>query len=134
MLENIEQYFLPQGSIRISNIDYHVIDMPNPPQTATYNVNTELAVVPNDEYILVTAKKIFSFTPETEFSITVTFQAIIWFNPETKTAIDWNKINIADEIKNNPQFIDYELNSKFALLIAQITSINNGFPLIIEIK
>ena len=66
------------------------------------------------------------------FNLTVTFGAILKFDPAKKDEYKWHEINMAEEFRKNGEFVTNNLVARISLLIAQITSSYGQTPLILQ--
>ena len=71
------------------------------------------------------------FDPEEIFELSVSFSAILKLNGEKKDDYDWTKINLAEEFRENGQFVLGNLVNRISLLIAEITSSFGQTPIIL---
>ena len=81
--------------------------------------------------IKITLKRELKFDPNQLFNISISFCAVLNFNPEKKEEIDWHSLNLTNEFQNNGQFVLQNLMSRISLLIAQITSSYGQTPVIL---
>lgn len=65
------------------------------------------------------------------FELSVSFGAVLDFDEKRKSEYDWRNINMADEIKENGEFVLSNLFSRISLLIGQITGSFGQQPLIL---
>ena len=63
------------------------------------------------------------------FNLSVSFGAHLKFN-EKKSEYEWTNINLAEEFRDNGDFVTAQLMSRISLLIGQITSSFGQYPII----
>ena len=71
------------------------------------------------------------FDPDELFELSISFGAILKFDPEKKDEYDWHKVNMAEEFRENGEFVLSNLMNRIALLVAQITSSYGQMPLVL---
>ena len=71
------------------------------------------------------------FDPEEIFELSLSYGAILKIKKERKEEYDWDKINLAEEFRENGEFVLGNLMSRISLLIAEITSSFGQIPLIL---
>ena len=71
-----------------------------------------------------------AFDPEKIFALSVSFGMDLKFN-ERKGEHDWQNVNLAEEFRENGDFVTAQLMSRISLLIGQITSSFGQQPLIL---
>lgn len=84
----------------------------------------------NDEGVRIIVTRSLVFEPEKIFVLSVSFGAELKFN-NRKSEQDWMKINLAEEFRQNGDFVTTQLMSRISLLIGQITSSFGQQPLIL---
>lgn len=62
------------------------------------------------------------FEPNEVFSMYVSFGANLKFKEDTYEEVDWSKVNISEEFKENGDFVTSNLSVRISTLIANITS------------
>jgi hypothetical protein len=75
--------------------------------------------------------RVLKFDPEEIFELSVSFGAILRFNKEKKKEYEWEKINLAEEFRENGQFVLGNLMNRISLLTAEITSSFGQTPIIV---
>ena len=70
----------------------------------------------------MTVTRSLSFEQNELFELTVSFGAILKFEPTRKNEYNWHEINMAEEFRKNGEFVTNNLMARISLLIAQITS------------
>ena len=132
MIGNLAEYFKPNYEIFLDKIKYNRIETANAFikkeifLTCQDNINAGLS----ENEIRIILSRTLVFNPEGIFSLTVSFGATLSFS-DKKDEYDWSKINIAEEFKENGDFIIAQLMSRISLLIGQITSSYGQQPLIL---
>lgn len=79
----------------------------------------------------MTVNRVLKFDPEEIFELSVSYGAILKFKHEKKEDYDWNNINLAEEFRENGQFVLANLMNRISLLIAEITSSFGQTPLVL---
>lgn len=129
MIENLADYFESEHEYYLQQINYKRLD--SEPDT-NYSldgidiINTDVS----NNTVFITATRKFTFEPEGIFEIEVSFGAILTLAKEKQNDLDWENINLAEEFKENGDFVLSNLMSRISLLIAQITSSFGRQPLI----
>ena len=72
-----------------------------------------------------------TFNPEKMFRLSVAFGADLRFDPQKINEYNWREIDLADEFRENGDFVTGNLMSRITLLIAQITSSFGQPPLVL---
>lgn len=93
--------------------------------------NDNITVNVNGEYVEVKIKRTLTFEPEALFYLSVSFGSILKINDSSKGKYEWTELNLAEEFKENGQFVLDHLLARISLLIAQITSSFGQQPLIL---
>ena len=91
--------------------------------------NIEAAV--NENIVKLTITRALKFDPEEIFELSLSYGAILKIKKERKEEYDWDKINLAEEFRENGEFVLGNLMSRISLLIAEITSSFGHIPLIL---
>ena len=82
--------------------------------------NIEVQV--NEDKVRLTVKRVLKFKPEEIFELSVSYGAILKIKAEKRGDYDWENINLAEEFRENGQFVLGNLMNRISLLIAEITS------------
>lgn len=85
----------------------------------------------NQDIVKLTVKRVLKFEPEEIFELSVSYGATLKIKKEKKQDYDWNKIDLAEEFRENGQFVLGNLMNRISLLIAEITSSFGQEPLIL---
>lgn len=131
MIKNLSEYFLPEHEFYLHKIVYNRLDNVTPeiavPLNCADNINVEISN--NDVKIIVTRS--LYFDPEEIFRLSVAFGANLKFDSKKVNEYNWNEINLAEEFRENGEFVTDNLMSRISLLIAQITSSFGQQPLLL---
>lgn len=131
MIKNLSEYFLPEHEFYLHKIVYNRLDNVTPeiavPLNCADNINVEISN--NDVKIIVTRS--LYFDPEEIFRLSVAFGANLKFDSKKVNEYNWNDINLAEEFRENGEFVTDNLMSRISLLIAQITSSFGQQPLLL---
>ena len=133
MIQNLAEYFLPEQEYYLDNISYKRIETFQQDKENNLKCTDSLTVEVMEETVKITLMRSLNFEPEKIFSLSVSFGAILRFNPERKKEIHWAEINLAQEFRSNGGFVLANLLSRISLLIGQITSSYGQQPLILPI-
>lgn len=134
MINNLSSYFKQEQEYYLDSIKYTRLEENHDVKEHTLTCTDTLnAMLKNDSVVLTTIRHLHC-EPKELFDITISFGAILRFNEGKKEEIDWKNINLADEFKENGDFVLTNLYSRTSLLIAQITSSYGLQPLILPPK
>ena len=131
MITNLANYFLPEQEFYLQNITYDRIENTTDSENHTLNCLDNISVDTNDDTVKITVTRTLKFKPEELFSLTVSFGAILKFNPQNKSEYNWREINMAEEFRYNGDFVIGNLMQRITLQIAQITSSFGQSPIIL---
>lgn len=131
MITNLADYFLPEQEFYLQNITYDRIENTTDSENHTLNCLDNISVDTNDDTVKITVTRTLKFEPEELFSLTVSFGAILKFNPQNKFEYKWREINMAEEFRYNGDFVIGNLMQRITLQIAQITSSFGQSPIIL---
>lgn len=131
MITNLADYFLPEQEFYLQNITYDRIENTTNSENHTLNCLDNISVDTNDDTVKITVTRTLKFEPEELFSLTVSFGAILKFNPQNKSEYKWREINMAEEFRYNGDFVIGNLMQRITLQIAQITSSFGQSPIIL---
>lgn len=136
-MTNLAQYFESEHQIYLKKIHFEKLELISEVETEEITLNCTdniTATLKENEGIELVLTRRLSFIPEQIFGLEVSFGVELKFNKEKAKEIDWGEINLADEFKNNGNFVLDNVLSRISLLIAQITASFNQSPLIIPPK
>ena len=131
MITNLADYFLPEQEFYLQNITYDRIENTTDSENHTLNCLDNISVDTNDDTVKITVTRTLKFESEELFSLTVSFGAILKFNPQNKFEYKWREINMAEEFRYNGDFVIGNLMQRITLQIAQITSSFGQSPIIL---
>lgn len=132
MIKNLSEYFLPEQEFYLQSISYERIEKSIDQKEHSLNCIDNIRVnVYGKEKIRIIVTRSLNFDPEEMFSMSVSFGAILKFNPDKYEDYDWHNINLADEFKNNGDFVIGNLAARISLQIAQITSAFGQMPIVL---
>lgn len=132
MIENLSKYFLPEHEFYLQNISYNRIENSINSEEHSLNCVDSIKVdVEGNDSVRVTVTRALNFEQEELFELTVSFGAILKFEPTKKNDHNWHEINMAEEFRKNGAFVTNNLMSRISLLIAQITSSFGQTPFIL---
>jgi len=132
MISNLGEYFTPVQEIFLDTITYKRLDVLDGIVNKEYSLSCQdnIRADSNNDSVRIILTRTLKFDPEELFSLSVSFGAILKFT-DRKDEIKWSDINLAEEFKENGNFIIPQLMSRISLLIGQITSSYGQQPLIL---
>lgn len=132
MINNLSEYFLPEHEFYLHKIVYDRLDSITPEKTVPLNCvdNINVEIKSNSGVKIIVTRSLY-FEPEEIFRLSVAFGANLKFEPQKVDEYNWNEINLADEFRDNGDFVTDNLMSRISLLIAQITSSFGQQPLLL---
>ena len=131
MIKNLADYFMPGQKYYLDEIAYKRIEKSSGINEYTLCCKDDIKVDSCEENIKLTVTRSLRFDPEEVFELSISFGAILEYNKDKKTEMDWENINLADEFRENGQFVLNNLMSRIALLVANITSTGGQLPIIV---
>ena len=133
MIKHLSEYFLPEQEFYLQNISYNRIEKTVDEKEHSLNCVDSIKVdVDGKERVRVTVTRDLYFEQNELFDLAVTFGAILKFNPVKKDEYKWHEINMAEEFRENGEFVTNNLVARISLLIAQITSSFGQMPLVLQ--
>ena len=133
MIKHLSEYFLPEQEFYLQNISYNRIEKTVDEKEHSLNCVDSIKVdVDGKERVRVTVTRALYFEQNELFDLAVTFGAILKFNPVKKDEYKWHEINMAEEYRENGEFVTNNLVARISLLIAQITSSFGQMPLVLQ--
>ena len=133
-MQNLGQYFKDEHQIYLNGINFEKFDVIPQPKNGEITLNCTdniAATVKDNEGVEIILTRKLTFVPEQLFGLVISFGADLKFDKEKAKEINWREINLADEFRDNGDFIISNLLSRISLLVAQITSSFGQTPLII---
>ncbi|MCM1100768.1 MAG: hypothetical protein NC079_02540 [Clostridium sp.] len=135
MIKNLFEYFLPEQEFYLYKISYEKLDSVTSEEMVTLNSADNVSVeMSNNNNVKIIVTRSLYFDPEEMFRLSVAFGANLKFDPQKTGEYDWDEINLAEEFRDNGDFVTDHLMSRITLLIAQITSSSGQQPLILPPK
>jgi len=132
MIKNLSEYFLDEYEFYLQKVSYDKMD--NDIDDAENRFQCEdnfQAEVIEQKCVKLIVTRIIRREPAGIFELSVSFGAILTFNPEKIDEYDWHSINVAEEFKLNGDFVIGNLMSRISLLIAEITASFGQPPIIL---
>ena len=132
MIKNLSEYFLPEQAFYLHKVVYDRLDNVMAKEEFSLNCedNINVEVSDNNEVKVIVTRSL-KFEPEEMFQLTVAFGADLKIDPQKAHEYKWHEINLAEEFRDNGNFVTANLMSRITLLIAQITSSFGQQPLIL---
>lgn len=131
MISNLADYFVPEQEFYLDKVSYNRIDKTESIGEYSLNCTDNIEAEADEDIVKLTVSRLLKFDPEEIFELSVSFGAILKFNGEKKDDYDWTKINLAEEFRENGQFVLGNLVNRISLLIAEITSSFGQSPIIL---
>jgi hypothetical protein len=132
MIKNLYEYFLPEQEFYLQNIDYDRIETLARKVEFSLNCSDSItAEILDDMRVKIIVTRSLSFDPNAMFQLSISFGANLRFKPQKYSEYNWNEINLAEEFRNNGDFVIGNLMGRVSLLIAQITSSFGQQPLVL---
>ena len=133
MIKDLANYFLPEQEFYLEQAVYERLDkkaeVPEYSLKCIDNIETEVF----SDQVKVIVKRVVTFEPRDIFDLSVSFGAILKFN-DRKEEYDWENIDLAEEFRENGDFVLANLLNRMSLLIAEITASYGQPPLILPPK
>lgn len=130
MIENLAQFFSDEKRIYLNEVQYHVIEDGEDAEEYELICNDNLEVsLKENEGVQILLTRTLKIDPRDLFELSVSFGAELLFS-ENKDQINWKAIKLAEEFRNNGDFITSILASRVSLLVSQITSSHGQTPLV----
>lgn len=129
---NFARHFLPMRHVKLANVSYET-DMPkleNGTQVRLGVRDTVVAQVQAGRGVKVTFNRALSFEPDGPFTLSVSFEVMLAFNPRTAGEVEWKAVDVASQFRQKCPALMQTMMSRAALLVAQITSADGGNPII----
>lgn len=132
MIKNLHEYFRPEQEIFLDTVSYKRIENSeeNFMQEFALLCQDNMKVLVGEEGVRVVVTRSLFFDPEEIFTLSVSFGADLRFN-ERKAEHDWENVDLAEEFRENGDFVTAQLMSRVSLLIGQITSSYGQQPLVL---
>lgn len=132
MIKNLSEYFLPEYEFYLHEIVYDRLDSVTSEETVPLNCADKINVEINSNGgVKIIVTRSLYFEPEEGFRLSVAFGADLKFELQKVSEYNWNEINLAEEFRDNGDFVTDNLMSRISLLIAQITSSFGQQPLLL---
>lgn len=132
MITNLNEYFKPEQEIFLDTVSYNRVENIEAARTNDISLicqDNVKATLEGERVKLIITRSVI-FDPDIIFNLTVSFGAVLRFN-DRRNEVDWSKTNLAEEFRENGDFITGQLMSRITLLIGQITSSFGVQPLIL---
>ncbi len=131
MISNLIDYFEAEQEFYLDKILYNRIDKKEQANEYSLNCIDNIEVAVNENIVKLTITRALKFDPEEIFELSLSYGAILKIKKEKKEEYDWDKINLAEEFRENGEFVLGNLMNRISLLIAEITSSFGQIPLIL---
>lgn len=132
MIKNLSEYFLPEQEFYLQEIEYNrlenIVEAENHSLNCTDNIEVNIL---NEENLKILVTRKLEFEPEELFRLSVSFGANLKFASDRRKEYNWSEINMAEEFKDNGDFVLTNLMSRLSLLMSQITASYGQQPLIL---
>ena len=131
MISNLIDYFEAEQEFYLDKILYNRIDKKEHANEYSLNCIDNIEAAVNENIVKLTITRALKFDPEEIFELSLSYGAILKIKKEKKEEYDWDKINLAEEFRENGEFVLGNLMNRISLLIAEITSSFGQIPLIL---
>lgn len=131
MIQNLSEYFLPEHEFYLQNVSYNRTDNVIGQKEHTLNCFDNIKADVEGDEVRITVTRSLEFEPNELFELSISFGAVLKFEPQKKKEYNWHEINMAEEFKNNGEFVTVNLMNRITLLIAQITSSFGQTPIVL---
>lgn len=132
MIKNLSEYFLPEQQFYLHKVTYDRIVENVDDEASSLNCTDNISVEFNDcDMLKIIVTRNLFFEPDMLFDLSVSFGADIKFDPQKKGEYEWESINLAEEFRDNGDFVTTNLMNRISLLISQITSSFGQMPLVL---
>lgn len=131
-MENFASYFTKDSKIMLENVSYESVPVLKE-QTKGKKLDCKDSIVASIKYPLgvrIVFNRRMTFDPEELFVLSVSFSALLKFDPEKRDLVDWRSVDLVKEFTRAFPTLLATLNARTTLLVAQITSAAGASPLI----
>ncbi|MBR6290586.1 MAG: hypothetical protein IKR53_03995 [Clostridia bacterium] len=131
-MENFASYFTKDSKIMLENVSYESVPVLKE-QTKGKKLDCKDSIVASVKYPLgvrIVFNRRMTFDPEELFVLSVSFSALLKFDPEKRDLVDWRSVDLVKEFTRAFPTLLATLNARTTLLVAQITSAAGASPLI----
>lgn len=131
-MENFASYFTKDSKIMLENVSYESVPALKE-QTKGKKLDCKDSIVASIKYPLgvrIVFNRRMTFDPEELFVLSVSFSALLKFDPEKRDLVDWRSVDLVKEFTRAFPTLLATLNARTTLLVAQITSAAGASPLI----
>ena len=129
---NFARHFLPMRHVKLANVSYETETpkLENGTQVRLGVRDTVVAQVQAGRGVKVTFNRALSFEPDGPFTLSVSFEVMLMFNPRTAGEVEWKAVDVASQFRQKCPALMQTMMSRAALLVAQITSADGGNPIV----
>lgn len=131
MIKNLAEYFESEHEYYLDSVAYKRYSTIDQKIDYLLNCNDNFETKVNDDTVELRITRTLKFEPEGVFELSVSYGAILRFNKEKKSEYDWNAIKLAEEFRENGQFVTGNLLNRIVLLVAEITSSFGQSPIVL---
>ena len=118
MIKNLSEYFLPEQEFYLQSINYDRLNSVMSREEVFLNCTDNIHVERNENNgVKVTVTRELFFEPGEMFRLSVAFGADLQFDLQRAEEYDWNEVNLAEEFRDNGDFVILNLMSRITLLI-----------------
>jgi len=101
MISNLIDYFEAEQEFYLDKILYNRIDKKEQANEYSLNCIDNIEVAVNENIVKLTITRALKFDPEEIFELSLSYGAILKIKKEKKEEYDWDKINLAEEFREN---------------------------------
>ena len=131
MINNLAEYFEEEQEFYLDEINYKRIDKKENTEEYSLNCTDSIEANVKGSTVRLIVKRNLKFDPSEIFELSVSYGAILRLKEEKKGDYDWTTLHLAEEIRENGQFVLGNLMNRMSLLIAEITSSFGQVPIIL---
>lgn len=132
MISNLSEFFSPEHEYYLNEISYKRLQPQASDSGSSLNcVEGLTAKLNKDGGVTVVLQRVLKFDPPAVFELEVSYGANLRFVADKKHEIEWDKLNLSKEFRDNGDFILDNLISRMTLLIGEITSSYGLIPIML---
>lgn len=131
-MNNLNRYFLKQGSLYLQDIDYKLISLESMPKNVKtdYKDNLKVELIDDNQKLRIVFTREVKHTPNELFDLSVSFGAEYTFNEEYSGKDELNEIDFKSMLEENKNMLFLNIIARTSQLISQITSSHGQYPLV----
>ena len=128
---NLDKYLKTNYKYFLENLEYKLLAPAVPGTVMQLECRDHLdASMASEDKIRVAFTRTLKFDPECVYKLTVTYGAVAEINELGLKEVDWDSINLSNEMRNGQCGLLDALVSRASMQISQITSASGQAPMI----